>query len=66
LEGYKSPGIDQILSELIKTIGKTLHLEIQKLVNSAWNKEVLYSILIEFGIPMKLINMCVNETYMFS
>jgi hypothetical protein len=29
-------------------------------------KEVLYSILIEFGIPMKLvrlIKMCLNETY---
>jgi hypothetical protein len=26
-------------------------------------REVLYNTLIEFGVPMKLIKMCLNETY---
>jgi hypothetical protein len=38
LKGYKSPGIDQILEELIPAGGTTLHFEIQKLINSIWNK----------------------------
>jgi hypothetical protein len=41
LEKYKSPGIDQILAELIQAGGETLHSEIQKLINSIWNKEEL-------------------------
>jgi hypothetical protein len=43
LERYtrKSPGIDQILAELIQAGGETLHSEIRKLFNSIWNKEEL-------------------------
>jgi len=41
---YKSPGIDQILAELVQAGGITLHYitlhsEIHKLINSIWNKE---------------------------
>jgi len=35
----KSPGIDQIPAELIKSGGKTIHYEIHKLIISIWNKE---------------------------
>jgi hypothetical protein len=41
LKRYKSPGIDQILTELIKAGGETLHSEIYKLIHSIWNMEVL-------------------------
>jgi hypothetical protein len=37
-----------------------------KMAYDAVRREVLYNILIEFGIPMKLvrlIEMCLNETY---
>ena len=34
LKRYKSPGIDQIPAELIKTGGRTLHLDIRKFVHS--------------------------------
>jgi sorting nexin-29 len=38
---YKSPGIDQILAELIQAGGNTLCSEIQKLINFIWNEEEL-------------------------
>jgi hypothetical protein len=40
LKSYKSPGIDQILAEMIQAGGKTLHSEIHRLINSicTWNK----------------------------
>jgi hypothetical protein len=41
LKRYKSPGIDQILTELIQAGGNTLHSETHKLINSIWNKEEL-------------------------
>jgi hypothetical protein len=41
LERHKSPGIDQILAELIKAGGNTLYCEILKLTNCIWNKEEL-------------------------
>jgi hypothetical protein len=41
LKRYKSPGIDQILAELIQAGGNTLHSEIHKLINCIWNKEEL-------------------------
>ena len=41
LKGHKSPGVDQILIELIKTGGKTICCEIHKLIISIWNKEGL-------------------------
>jgi hypothetical protein len=41
LESPKSPGIDQIPTELIKTDGRTIHCEIHKLIISIWNKEEL-------------------------
>jgi hypothetical protein len=41
LKRYKSPGIDQIPSELIKAGGIKICSEIHKLVNSIWNKEEL-------------------------
>jgi hypothetical protein len=43
LKRYKSPGINQILAELIQVGGSTLHSEIHKLINSIWNKEILLS-----------------------
>jgi hypothetical protein len=42
-----------------------LFTEFKKAYDSV-EREVVYSILIEFGVPMKLfrlIKMCVNETY---
>jgi hypothetical protein len=41
LEGYKSPGYDQILAELIQAGGEPLQSEIHKLINFIWNKEEL-------------------------
>ena len=41
LKRSKSPGTDQISAELIKAEGRTIRSEIQKLVNSLWNKEDL-------------------------
>jgi hypothetical protein len=43
LRRHKSPGVDQIPTELIKTVGRTIRSEIHELVNSTsiWNKEEL-------------------------
>jgi hypothetical protein len=41
LKRHKSPGIDQILAELIKAVGGTIRCEIHKLLISIWNKEEL-------------------------
>jgi hypothetical protein len=41
LKRYKSPGIDQILAELLQAGGNILHSEIQQIINSIWNKEEL-------------------------
>jgi hypothetical protein len=41
LKRYKSPGIDQILAELIQAGRNTLQSEIHKLINCIWNKEEL-------------------------
>jgi len=41
LKSHKSPGIDQILAELIKAGGRTTCLEIHKLITSIWKKEEL-------------------------
>jgi hypothetical protein len=41
LTRYKSPGIDQILAQLIQTGGNTLLSEIQKCIYCIWNKEEL-------------------------
>jgi len=41
LKSHKSPGIDQILAELIKAGGRTIFLEIHKLTTSVWKKEKL-------------------------
>jgi len=41
LKRHKSPSIDQIPTELIKAVGRTIHLEIHNLTNSVWNKEEL-------------------------
>jgi len=41
LKSYKSPGIDQIPTELIKAGVKTIGCEIHKLIISIWNKEEL-------------------------
>jgi hypothetical protein len=38
LKSYKSPGIDQIPSELIKAGGEILCSEIHRLIWSIWNK----------------------------
>jgi len=41
LKNYKSPGIDQIPTELIKAVGRTISCAIHKLIISIWNKEEL-------------------------
>jgi hypothetical protein len=41
LKCHKSPGIDQTPAELIKAVGKTIRLEIRKLITSVWKKEKL-------------------------
>ena len=41
LKSHKSPGIDQIPAELIKAGGRTICLEIHKLITSIWIKEKL-------------------------
>jgi len=41
LKSHKSPGIDQIPAELIKTGGRTIRFVIHKLIISIWNKEEL-------------------------
>jgi hypothetical protein len=38
---YKSPGSEQIPTELIRAGGELLQSEIHKLINSVWNKEEL-------------------------
>jgi len=39
LKSHKSPGIDQIPTELIKAGGRTICLEIHKLITSIWKKK---------------------------
>jgi hypothetical protein len=41
LKRYKSPGSDDIPTELIQAGGETLLSAINKLINSIWNKEEL-------------------------
>jgi hypothetical protein len=41
LKRYKSPGINQSLSEIIQARGNTLHFEIHKLIYSIWNTKEL-------------------------
>ena len=41
LKSHKSPGIDEIPAELIKAGGRTICLEIHKLITSTWKKEKL-------------------------
>jgi hypothetical protein len=41
LKGLKSPGIDLIPKELIKTVCKKIRFEIHKLIISIWNKDEL-------------------------
>jgi hypothetical protein len=41
LKSHKSPGIDQILTELIKAGGRTIRYAIHKLIIAVWNKEEL-------------------------
>jgi hypothetical protein len=43
LKGYKSPGTDQILAELIQAGSDTLFSEIHNLLNFVWNKEAFLS-----------------------
>jgi len=39
LKMHKSPGIDQVPSELVKAGGRTIRSEIRKIINSIWNKQ---------------------------
>jgi hypothetical protein len=41
IKRHKSPGNDQILTELIKTRGRKILPEIHKYINSTWNEEEL-------------------------
>jgi len=38
LKRCKSPGIEQIVAELLQAGGRILHSEIYKVINSVWNK----------------------------
>jgi len=40
LNRHKSPGTDEIPTELIKAGGRTIHSEIHEVINSIWNKEL--------------------------
>ena len=44
LKSYKSPGFDQIPAEMFKAGGRTICLEIHKLITSIWKKEKLIPI----------------------
>jgi len=54
LKRHKSPGMDKIPAELIKTGGRTICSEIHKLVNSIWSNCLRSvrsrSLLIPFGV----------------
>jgi len=41
LKSHKLPGFDQIPAELVKAGGRTICLEIRKLITSIWKKEKL-------------------------
>jgi len=41
IKSHKSPGIDEIPADLIKAAGRTICLEIHKLITSIWKKEKL-------------------------
>jgi hypothetical protein len=41
LKRYKSPGSDQIPTELIQARGEILHSNIHELINSIWNTDKL-------------------------
>ena len=41
IKSHKSPDIDQIPADVIKIEGRTIGSEIQKRINSIWNKEEL-------------------------
>jgi hypothetical protein len=41
LKRHKSPSFDQIPTELIKAVGRTICFEIHNLINSVWNEEKL-------------------------
>jgi hypothetical protein len=41
VKSHKLPGIDQIPAELIKVEGRTMYLEIHKLITSIWKKKKL-------------------------
>ena len=41
LRRHKSPGIDKIPAKFIYAVGRTIHSEIHKLLNSIWNMEEL-------------------------
>ena len=56
--------IRQILEKKKGEYNEAVHqlfVDFKKVYDSV-RKEVLYNILIEFGIPMKLVTMCLNET----
>jgi hypothetical protein len=57
--------IRQILEKKGSTVRQYIFIDFKKACDSV-RREVLYSILIEFGVPMKLvrlIKMCLNQTY---
>jgi hypothetical protein len=42
LKRHKSPGIDQIPAAVITAAGRNIRSEINKLINSVWNKGQLH------------------------
>jgi hypothetical protein len=62
---YRSPGIDQIVAELIRAGGNTLCSEIHKLINSILNKEELSKQFMQYSC-LKVIHQLLIRYSVFS
>jgi hypothetical protein len=67
LKRCKSPGIDQILAELIQAGGITLRYGIRKFINCIWNKKELpeqwkKSVIVHTATKIKLLKLSKSQT----
>ena len=69
LKRHKSPHIDQIPAQLIKTGGRTVCCEIHKLINAIWNEEELpedwQSLYLSIGRVIKRLTVVIIGAYHF-
>ena len=69
LKRRKSPHIDQIPAQLIKTGGRTVCCEIHKLINAIWNEEELpedwQSLYLSIGRVIKRLTVVIIGAYHF-